>query len=149
MEIKIGDLAPDFELLNQKGRKFKLSDHLGKKVLLAFHPLAWTSVCKKQMKNLEANFEKMHNKNCVPVAVSVDPIPTKEALTKDLSLRKIKLLSDFWPHGEVAKLYNIFRPVEGFSERANILIDEEGKIIFLKIYNLPELPDLKEILDLL
>ena len=146
MSIKVGDKAPDFELQDHKGKKFKLSANVGKKVLLVFHPLALTSVCEREMKNLDAIFEKLQEKNCVPVAISVDPVPTKQSMAKDCGIKKIRMLTDFWPHGKVAKLYNVFREVEGFSERANILIDEEGSIKMIKIYNLPELPDFKEIL---
>jgi len=48
-------------------------------------------------------------------------------------------------HGEVARKDGIFREKEGFSERANIIIDEEQKVIFFKIYSLHELPDITEI----
>ena len=146
MSLKVGDKAPDFELQDHKGKKFKLSENIGKKILLAFHPLAWTSVCQKEMKHLDNIFEKMEAKNCLPVAISVDTVPSKQTMAKEYGIKKIRMLSDFWPHGLVAKNYEVFREVEGFSERANILIDEEGKIKFIKIYNLPELPDFKEIL---
>jgi len=149
MELKIGDQAPDFQILDQNGKEFKLSEQKGKKVLLAFHPLAWTSVCKKQMKQMESNTYKFKEKNTVFVAISVDPIPTKKALAKSLGLKKIRMLSDFWPHGDVAKKYHIFRGVEGFSERADIVIDENGVIMFIKVYNLPELPNIENILNIL
>lgn len=149
MSLNIGDFAPDFSLMDQENNTFKLSEFKGKKVLLSFHPLAWTSVCKKQMKSLDSNFDKFAAANVIPVGISVDPIPTKEAWAKDIGLKNLRILADFWPHGDIAKLYGIFRNVEGFSERANILINEDGKIELIKIYNLPELPDIQEILDLI
>ncbi|MFZ1947837.1 MAG: redoxin domain-containing protein, partial [bacterium] len=54
-EIKVGDVAPDFTLKDQNGNDVKLSGLKGKKVVLGFHPLAWTSVCATQMKDLEAS----------------------------------------------------------------------------------------------
>lgn len=149
MSLKNGEIAPDFELQDQAGNKFILSDKIGKKVLLLFHPLAWTSVCRKQLKYIESFVDKLKSKNCLTVAISVDPIPSKSALAKELNLKKLKMLSDFWPHGEVARKYYVFREIEGFSERANFLIDEEGKIIFQEVYSLRELPDLDKILKLL
>ena len=101
------------------------------------------------MKSLESNYDKFLQKNTVPVGLSVDSVPTKHAWGKDMGLKKLRILADFWPHGEVAKLYDIFREIEGFSERANILIGEEGKIEIVKIYNLPELPDVNKILALI
>jgi peroxiredoxin len=53
--IKKGDEAREFTLQDQHDQKVQLSDFRGKKVLLSFHPLAWTSVCAEQMKALEAH----------------------------------------------------------------------------------------------
>jgi len=66
-----------------------------------------------------------------------------------LGIARTRLLADFWPHGEIAKLYGIFREKEGFSERANIILDEAGKIIFFKVYEIGQLPDIQEIISFL
>jgi peroxiredoxin len=58
----------------------------------------------------------------------------------------VPLVSDFWPHGEVASAYGIFREKNGFSERANIIVDEKGKVVFLKVYEIRQLPDINEII---
>ena len=147
--VKVGDTAPDFRLKDQNGEEFKLSDYRGKRVLLSFHPLAWTSICAQQMKDLEKNYKRFEELNTIPVGISVDSIPCKKAWAEQLGLKKLKILSDFWPHGEVAKLYDIFRENHGFSERANIVVNEEGKIVFVKIYPIRELPDIGEILRFL
>lgn len=147
--LDIGSQAPDFSLKDQNGDEFKLSSYKGRKVLLSFHPLAWTSICSKQMLSLEENYIKFLKLNTIPVGVSVDPVPSKKAWAENLQLKNLKILSDFWPHGEVAKLFNIFREEDGFSERANIIIDEEGKLVFLKIYPIRELPDINEIIEFL
>lgn len=147
--LKINDKFIDFTLKDQDGNKVNISSFLGKKILLSFHPLAWTSICAEQMKDLEKNYEEFLKYNTIPLGISVDPVPTKKAWAEHLGLKNLKILSDFWPHGDVSKLYGIFRDKEGFSERANILIDENGKIIFIKIYELSKVPELKEIFDLL
>lgn len=147
--LERGQTAPDFVLKDQGGKEFKLSSLRGKRVLLSFHPLAWTSVCAKQMQSLEANKDKFESLNTVPVGLSVDPVPTKKAWAENLGIKSVRLLSDFWPHGYVAKLYGIFREKEGFSERANIILDENGRIVFFKIYDLPQLPDIEEIIKVL
>jgi peroxiredoxin len=145
-KIKVGDKAPDFVLKNQDGQDFKLSDQLGKRVLLSFHPLAWTDVCAKQMQSLEQNYAALESLQTVPVGISVDSVPAKKAWADSLGISKVALLSDFWPHGEVAKLYDIFREKNGFSERANILVNEKGKIVLFKTYPLSQLPDINEII---
>lgn len=147
--LKINDNAIDFSLKDQNGEVTTISNLKGKKVLLSFHPLAWTSICAKQMKELENNFDKFNKLNVIPLGISVDSVPCKNAWAESLNLKKLKILSDFWPHGDIAKIYGIFRDKDGFSERANILIDENGKIIFIKIYPISELPDLNEIFNLL
>ena len=147
--IKVGEKTPDFVLKDHNNYEFNLKDFQGKKVLLSFHPLAWTSVCAKQMQSLENNKERLSKLNIVAVGVNVDPIPSKKAWAKELGIENTRLLSDFWSHGEVAKKFGIFREKEGFSEGANIIIDENGKIIFTKVYDLPELPDIEEIINFL
>lgn len=144
--IKKGEKASDFKLKDQNGKDVRLSNFKGKKVLLSFHPLAWTSVCAKQMLSLEKNKDKFKKLNTVALGVNVDPVPSKAAWAKSLNIKNTKLLSDFWPHGEVAKRYGIFSKSQGFSFRVNIIIDEKGKVIFVKKYPISKLPDIKEII---
>ena len=146
---KIGDKAKNFSLEDQDEQLFTLSDFKGKKILLSFHPLAWTSVCSEQMKSLENSKSVFDSLNTIAVGVSVDTVPSKKAWAKSLGIKNTRLLSDFWPHGKVADLYGIFRNKDGFSERANIIIDENQKIVFFKIYKLGQLPDIQEITDVL
>ena len=147
--IKAGDIAPDFELFDHKGKNFKLLDFKGKRVLLSFHPLAWTSVCAKQMESLEENWESFENLNTIAVGISIDSSPSKKAWAESLNINKTRLLSDFWPHGKVADLFGIFREKDGFSERCNIIIDENQKIEYVQIYEISKLPDINEIITFL
>ncbi len=147
--MKTGDKIPDFVLKDQHNKELRLSNLKDKKVLLSFHPLAWTKICAQQMKSLEDNQERFNELNTVAIGLSVDTVPSKHAWAKELGIKNTKLLSDFWPHGEVAKKLGIFRRKEGFSERANIIVDEDQKVIFFKIYDIPQLPDIQEILNFL
>jgi peroxiredoxin len=147
--FKSGDKAPDFILSDHNNKEFKLSDFKGKRILLSFHPLAWTGVCTKQMKSLEKNWKEFEELNTVAVGINVDSVASKKAWAENLGLKQTRLLSDFWPHGQVAKLYQIFREEEGFSERANIIVNENQEIEFVRIYELGELPDINEILTFL
>jgi peroxiredoxin len=147
--VKVGDMAPDFVLKDQDGKDFKLSDQKGKRVLLSFHPLAWTDVCAKQMVSLEQNYATFESLRTVPVGLSVDAGPSKKAWADNLGIKRLALLADFWPHGEVAKLFDIFRDKNGFSERANIIVDEGGKIVFFKTYPISQLPDVNELIEAL
>ena len=146
-KIKIGSIAPDFNINDQNDKEFLLSSFKGKKILLSFHPLAWTKICAEQMKSLEENYEKFEDLNTIAVGVSIDSIPSKKAWAESLKITKTSLLSDFWHHGKIAKSYDIFREKQGISERANIIIDENQRIKWLKIYEISKLPDINEVLN--
>lgn len=144
---KVGDNAIDFTLHDQNGTPFTLSKFKGKYILLSFHPLAWTSVCAQQMQSLERNIKAFEKTHMTAIGISVDSTPSKKAWAQSLGITHTRLLCDFWPHGDVAQKYGIFREDEGISERANIIIDKDQKICFVKIYPLPQLPDIIEILQ--
>jgi len=146
--VQAGKKMKDFILKDQNGQDFRLSEYKGKRVLLSFHPLAWTSLCAKQMQALEKNKKAFDKLNTVAVGLSVDSVPSKAAWAKSLKIRNTKLLSDFWPHGGVAKSMG-FLHSQGFSERANVIVNEAGKVLFVKVYPINELPDIEEILDVL
>lgn len=149
MKLEIGKPIPDFTLADNQGGTVKLSDLKGKKVLLSWHPLAWTSVCTDQMRALEANFEKFEELNTVPLGLSVDAAPSKKVWANVLSINKVKLLADFYPHGAVAKDQGLFLEELGASGRANIILDEEGIVRWFKVYDVPQLPDINEVLEAL
>ncbi|MDT8900589.1 redoxin domain-containing protein [Anaeroselena agilis] len=147
--IAVGDLAPEFALKDNRGELIELKSYRGKKVLLSWHPLAWTRVCAEQMKALEARLTDFERLNTVPLGLSVDSYPCKNAWAKELEIATVKLLADFWPHGGAAKDYGLFREAEGFSQRANVILDENGKVIWVKLYDIPQLPDIDEVFAVL
>ena len=144
--IKVGEKAPNFTLKDQGGADVTLSDLHGQKVLLSWHPLAWTSVCTDQMRDLERNYKRFEEKGVVVLGMSVDPAPSKSAWAKILLLNNIKILADFYPLGKVAKAYGIFSEEYGASKRANILIDENGIVSWVKKYEIRMLPDVEEVI---
>lgn len=146
--VKSGRKVKDFELKDQDGQAFRLADCKGKRVLLSFHPLAWTPVCALQMQSLEKSKKALDKLNTVALGLSIDSVPCKAAWAKSLKIKNTRILSDFWPHGGVAKTLGILR-VEGFSERANIILDEKGTVMFVKVYPIRQLPDMGEILTVL
>ncbi len=147
--VQSGDPARNFSLKDQDDKTFDLYEQAGKRVLLSFHPLAWTEFCAAQMLSLEKNRETLTSLNCVPVGISVDSRPCKQAWAKSLGIRNTPLLCDFWPHGAAAMKYGIFRDENGFSERANIIVDETQKVILVKVYPVHSVPDIGEIIAFL
>ena len=144
---KVGDTGPDFTLRDHNSQEVKLSELRGKRVLLSFHPLAWTEVCAMQMKSLEENKDVFSSLNTAPLGLSIDSVPCKKAWANSLGIKTVPLVADFWPHGGVAIAYGVFREKNGFSERANIILDEKGKVVFFKVYEISQLPDVKEIIE--
>lgn len=145
--IKVGEMAPDFKLEDHEGNEVSLSDLKGKKVLLSFHPLAWTGICIDQMRALEREVDRIKEKGVDEVlGVSVDAQPGKGAWAKTLGIEEIKLVSDFEPKGEMSKAYGLYNEEMGASERADVLIDEEGKVKWAKKYELSQLPDIEEVI---
>ncbi len=108
IKLKPGDKAPQFKLKNQHGEEISLASLKGKKVLLSFHPLAWTPVCEVQMKTLEIKKAELDKLNTVALGISVDSTYCKKEWADFIDIENTHLLSDFWPHGVVAKLYGLF-----------------------------------------
>jgi peroxiredoxin len=144
--IEVGDIAPDFTLKDQTEKEITLSRLRGKKVVLSFHPLAWTSVCKLQMQDLEKHKADFDRLDAVALGLSVDSVPCKRAWAEAIGVKETSLLADFWPHGGVAQAYGIFREKHGSSERAVFIVDREGVVRFKKIYPIKEVPDIGEII---
>ena len=144
--IKVGEKAPDFTLKDQSGADVALSDFHGKKVLLSWHPLAWTSVCTDQMRDLERNYRRFEEKDVVVLGMSVDSAPSKSAWAKVLLINNVRILADFHPLGKVAKAYGVFSEEYGASKRVNSLIDVKGNVSWVKKYEIRMLPDVKEVI---
>ena len=80
-----GDKAPDFELFDHNEKAFRLSDFKGKRVVLSFHPLAWTSVCAKQMKSLEENYDEFKKLNTVAVGINISIVSAAGDFVPEIS----------------------------------------------------------------
>jgi len=147
--VEVGEQAQEFSIPDQNGNEIRLSGFPGKRVILSFHPLAWTSICARQMEALEANREAFDALGAVALGISVDSVPCKRAWAESLGIRKTRLLADFWPHGAVAQMYDVFDSVKGYSRRANIVVDEFGRIIFVGEYPATTVPDMQDVIDAL
>ncbi|MEU8396032.1 peroxiredoxin [Nonomuraea sp. NPDC048892] len=120
---EVGALAPDFELQDQHGTPVSLSQFRGENVVLVFYPLAFSGICHGELSALRDQ----------PIAgarvltVSVDSVFTHRAWA-DREGYTFALLSDFWPHGQVAQAYGVFDEAKGLARRGTFIIDGEGVI---------------------
>ncbi len=101
------------------------------------------------MESLEVNRETLESLDTLAVGISVDSVPCKKAWAESLGIKNTRLLCDFWPHGNIAQAYGIFREANGFSERANIIVDGDQKVMFIKVYPVHSVPDISEIVSFL
>jgi peroxiredoxin len=98
------------------------------------------------MKALDELHDEFESLDMVPFGISIDSSQSKKAWANSMGLKKLKLLADFWPHGELAKKLGVFLDDKGFSKRVNIVLDENRKVLWTKIYPIKEVPDFQEII---
>jgi len=144
--LKIGDMAPDFSLPDIHGGRVSLEQFRGKKnVVLSFVPAAWTPVCSQQWPGYNIAKDFFDRYDAIVLGVSVDNIPTLYAWTSQMGELWFPVLSDFWPHGAAAQKYGVLRS-DGTSERALFVIDKQGKIRYIDVHDINEMPRLETLI---
>jgi peroxiredoxin (alkyl hydroperoxide reductase subunit C) len=143
VKVKIGQKAPGFTLPAVSGEKVSLQDYFGKKnVVLSFVPAAWTPVCSDQWPGYNIVKDLFDEHNTILLGITVDNIPTLFSWTNQMGKLWFPVLSDFYPHGQVAKRYGILRS-DGVSERALFVIDKKGIIRYMDVHDINERPSLE------
>src|SRR4029453_17730204 len=139
MPIEIGQLAPDFALRDQDGQVRRLSDHRGRRhVVLVFYALAFSGICAAELCELRDDPRVFANEHTATLAISVDTPYAARVFAEQEGLT-FPLLSDFWPHGEVARRYGVFNEERGFANRGTFVIDAGG-VVRWAIVNRPGEP---------
>jgi peroxiredoxin len=133
MPIEVGDAAPDFTLRDQNNEEVALSSFRGQKaVLLVFYPLAFTGICTGELCVVRDDLPSFQNDNVQVITLSVDS-PYSHKVFSEREGYQFPLLSDFWPHGAVAKAYGVFNETNGFANRGTFLIDRDGVVRFAEM----------------
>ena len=124
----IGDLAPDFSLINQFGETVTLSEYRSKKnVVMVFYPLSFSGICTGELCEIRDNFAQFERNDVELLAISVDSKFVQKVFAEHEGY-KFSVLADFWPHGAVAQAYGVFLEEAGISNRATFVIDKDGKL---------------------
>ncbi len=143
LAVAAGDPAPDFRLPAIGGGEIALSDYRGRSnVILSFVPAAWTPVCSGQWPAYRLIQQDLEDADAVLLGITVDNIPTLHAWVLDMGGLYFPVLSDFWPHGEVASRYGILRS-DGTSERATFLVDKAGVLRYVDVHDINAPPDIE------
>jgi peroxiredoxin len=133
MPIEVGEQAPDFVLKDQNNQEIRLSDFRGSKnVLLVFYPLAFTGTCQGERCQVRDNIGDFQSATVQVLAISVDSVYSHKVWAEREGY-DFPLLSDFWPHGEVAHAYGVFNPAKGFANRGTFVIDREGIVRYAEM----------------
>ena len=102
------------------------------------------------MPAFEAELARFAELDAQVVGINVDSVPSHIAWQKHaIGKLSFPLCADFFPHGEVISRYGLMRagpPLPGISNRAVIIVDKAGKVGWKKIYDLPTVPDINEII---
>ena len=125
--LQVGDVAPDFELLDEEGKPTRLSSFRGRSVLLFFFPAAFSPICTQELKGIAGRRHDYERENAQVVGVSVDNRWSLRAFKRDENLTAT-LLSDFHPKGNVAQKYGVFMGETGYAKRGTFVIDKDGVI---------------------
>ncbi len=138
VELKVGDMAPDFTLQGTDGKAHKLSEYRGKQaVVVAWFPKAFTQGCTIECKSLAENGDKIKKYEVAYFMASVDTLEDNTAFAKATSVKlgenvvekkeaDFPMLAD--PTKEVANKYGVLNPQRGFANRWTFYIDKSGRI---------------------
>jgi peroxiredoxin len=128
MALAVGDLAPDFTLTDQDGNEVTLSDFRGRQnVVVVFYPFTFTGVCEGELCAIRDDPSTFEAAGAQVLAISCDTHFAQQqwATAQDFTF---PVLSDFWPHGEVSRRYDVFDEQLGAAVRATFVIDRDGRI---------------------
>jgi len=140
--------APDFTLFDSAKNPVSLHDFTGKKVVLLFYPLAFSSTCTKELCYVRDNMSLFNNVDAQVLGISVDSLYTLAKFKEEQGFN-FPLLSDF--NKEVSKLYNALYDefsynMKGVSKRASFVIDREGIVRYEQVLEKAgDLPDFEAI----
>ena len=137
-ELAVGKKAPAFTLVDQDGKKVKLSDYAGQKVVVYFYPKADTSGCTQQSCNLRDAMPQLKKLKAAVIGISPDP-PAKQKKFDDKYGLGFPLLAD--EDHAVAEKYGVWAEKSMYGRkyfgivRSAFVIDEAGKLagVFYKV----------------
>ncbi len=145
MSISVGQAAPDFTLKDQSQKDVKLSDFAGKKnVVLVFYPLDWSPTCTSEHVCFVNEMKSFEQLDAEVLGVSVDSVWSHKAYAEKMNIH-YSLLADFNPRGAMAEKYGVYLTDKGITSRSIVIINRQGKIAWIKNYDIPVVPDLKEV----
>jgi peroxiredoxin len=134
----LGQTTPDFTLVDQYGADACLSSVRGRRnAVIVFYPAAFSGICRGELRLIRDGLEDFQTDDIQVFTVSCDAMYTLRAWA-DAEGHFFPLLSDFWPHGAVARRYGVFDDGEGFALRATFLLDTDGRLVWSEVLGIGE-----------
>ena len=129
----VGTSAPGFTLTDQYGSEVSLRDVRGhKNAAVVFYPFAFSGICTGELREIRDSLEDFQDDDIQVFTISCDPMFSLRTWA-DAEGHFFPLLSDFWPHGEVARAYGVFDDRDGSARRGTFLIDRTGTLVWSEI----------------
>ena len=144
-----GDKIHSFSLTTHTGSEFEYNAKIRAKLLLYFFPNAWSDTNKEHILILEKNYNRFLRFNILPLCITTDTPASIKTWAKTMSLRNIRLLSDFWPHGYLSNSFGILNRQRGCPERTVILINDDMTVHTKEILEHATDFDVNEILSII
>ena len=142
--VNPGAVAPDFELRDQHGTPVRLAQFRGsRRVVLVFYPFAFSRVCSSEMTALRDQFPEASQPDVALLAVSADPMFSLRAWSDEQGFG-FAMLSDFWPHGAVARSYGVFDDSIGAAVRGTFILDKAGVVRWKVVSPIPQARDIAD-----
>jgi alkyl hydroperoxide reductase subunit AhpC len=160
----IGETAPDFELpalISGVRQPLRLSAYRDlKNIALSFYPFNWQETTAAQLVSYQVQRPRLLASNSEILTVTVDSIMNTTAWEREIGPFDFPMCSDFWPHGQVCECYGVLRKADpkshensneavGASERAVVIVDRHGNIVFRKTYAADQVAPVEEVLAVL
>ena len=141
MSLRVGDAAPAFASRNQHGQPVGLADLRGRPAVLVFFPWAFSGICTGELSGLRDAGQQFEAADVAVVAISCDAMFSLRvyADTEGLSF---DLLTDHWPHGEIARAYGVFDEQAGCALRGSFVLDGDGRITWTVVNQIGEARDI-------
>lgn len=140
----VGAPAPDFASRNQHGQPVSLADLRGAPAILVFYPFAFTGICTGELATLSRQLPEFLRLGARLLALSTDTMFALRVFAEQESL-EFDLVTDHWPHGEIASAYGVFDAQLGCARRGSFVLDAEGTVLWTVVNEIGEARDMADL----
>ncbi|WP_218219793.1 redoxin domain-containing protein [Nesterenkonia sp. Act20] len=150
---ELGERAPSFSARTHHGESITLEHLGGAPALLMFYPFAFSAVCGSELRSLALRSDEIREIGATVLAISCDSLHSLRAYAESLRIGgeelPFSLVSDFWPHGQMAGSFGVFDSERGTAQRTSVLLDPQLRVAHLQSVPNAQARNLDETLSVL